>query len=101
MPSPRLLSLILAAAVVAAPAHALRPREQDSAFKQAQRGRIMPLRQIEQRVREHPFVRGATYLGPEFDGGAARYRLKYMRGDRVVWVEVDARNGRVLQTSDE
>ena len=101
MPSPRLLFLLLCACVAAAPAGALRPREQDSAFRQAQRGRIMPLPRIEQRAREHPFVRGARYLGPEFDEGAARYRMKFMRGDRVVWVEVDARNGRVLRTSDD
>ena len=101
MPSPYVLLALLAASVAIAPADAMRPREQDAAFKQAQRGRIMPLRQIEQRVREHPSMRGATYLGPEFNEAAARYRMKFMRGDRVVWIEVDARNGRVLETSDD
>jgi len=101
MSSPRFILALLAACVALTPAGAVRPREQDTAFKQAQRGRIMPLRQIEQRVREHPSMRGATYLGPEFNEAAARYRMKFMRGDRVVWIEVDARNGRVLETSDD
>ena len=101
MSSPRVLLCLLAACLAAAPAGAVRPREQDTAFKQAQRGRIMPLRQIEQRAREHPAARGATYLGPEFDEKVARYRMKFMRGDRLVWIEVDARTGRVLQTSDD
>jgi len=101
MSSPRVLLALLAASVAITPADAMRPRDQDAAFKEAQRGRIMPLRQIEQRVRDHPSMRGATYLGPEFDQAAARYRMKFMRGDRVVWVEVDARNGRVLDTSGD
>ena len=32
---------------------------------------------------------------------AATYRLKFMRGGRVVWIDVDARNGKVLQTSGD
>ena len=46
---------------------AQRPRDQDRAFREAQRGKIMPLPRIEQRAREHPLARGAQYLGPEFD----------------------------------
>ena len=68
------------------PADAQRPRDQDRAFREAQRGKIMPLPKIEQRV--IPFMGGADYLGPELRGGT--YRLKFMRGGRVIWVDVDA-----------
>ena len=46
----------------------------------------MPLPKIERRVL--PFMDGADYLGPEFNGET--YRLKFMRGGRVIWVDVDA-----------
>ena len=97
----RILLGFLAACVALAPAGAQRPRDQDAAFKEAQRGKIMPLPRIERAAREHPFVRGAEYLGPEFNGATATYRLKFMRGGRVVWIDMDARNGRVLQTSGD
>ncbi len=105
MPSPRLLLAFLGACValqpVAAPAAAQRPRDQDMAYKDAQRGKIMPLPRIEQRVRDNPALRGATYLGPEFNQETATYRLKFVRAGRVIWVDVDARDGRVLQTSGD
>ena len=102
MSTPRnLLIAALAAGIVLTPAGAQRPRDQDRAFKEAQRGKIMPLPKIEQRAREHPLARGAQYLGPEFDEAAATYRLKFMRGGRVVWIDMDARNGQVLQTSGD
>jgi len=102
MPSPRVFLALLAAAVAMTPAAAVRPREQDTAFRQAQRGRIMPLRQIEQRVREHPMAQGVTRFSPQFDEAETRYRLTFMqKNGRVAWIDVDARNGRVLQTSGD
>ncbi len=86
------------ALVLAAPAEAQR-REPAAPYAEAQRGKIMPLPKIEARVREHPAVKGADYLGPEYNEAAATYRLKFMRGGRVIFVDVDARSGRVLQTS--
>jgi hypothetical protein len=106
MPSPRFLLAALAVSLVALPVAiqpvgAQRLRDQGAAFKDAQRGRIMPLPVIEQRAREHPALRGATRLYPEFNEGAASYRLKFMRGGRLMWVDVDGRTGRVVQTSDD
>jgi hypothetical protein len=57
----------------------------------------MPLRSIERRVM--PFMGGADYLGPEFNG--QNYRLKFMRGGRVIWVDVDAQTGRILGRSGD
>ena len=37
------------------------------------------------------------YLGPELNGDT--YRLKFMRGGRVIWVDVDAATGRILRRS--
>ena len=99
MSSPLILLAALAACVTLAPAHAERPRDQDAAYKDARRGKIMPLPRIEQMVRGHPAIRGAQYLGPEFNEAAATYRLKFVRADQVIWVDVDARTGRVLQSS--
>ncbi len=55
----------------------------------------MPLPQIERRVM--PFMGGADYLGPELKGD--RYRLKFLQGDRVIWVDVDAATGRIVRRS--
>ncbi len=39
----------------------------------------------------------AEYLGPEFRGDT--YRLKFMRGNRVICVDVDAATGRIIGKS--
>ncbi len=69
-------------------------REQGEALRALQQGRIMPLPVIENRI--VPKMRGFDYLGPEFDPGALRYRLKFIRQGRVVWVDVDARTGQIV-----
>ncbi len=76
-----------------------RDREQDAAFKATQAGRFLSLRTIESRV--VPRMRGAEYLGPELDASAGRYRLKFMREGRVIWVDVDARSGHVMGLSGD
>ena len=38
----------------------------------------------------------ATYLGSEFHETSNRYRLKYVRDGRVVWVDVDGRTGDIM-----
>ena len=106
----RILFLPLCAAVaaptlLAAPAsaearpvvHAAQERDQERAFDAKKRGRSMPLPKIEQRVM--PFMGGADYLGPEFRGPT--YRLKFMRSGRVIWVDVDARTGRIVGKSGD
>jgi hypothetical protein len=90
-----LFAAVIAAGLIATPAWADRPRDQDRAFKATVEGRSMPLPQIERRVM--PFMGGADYLGPEFRGDT--YRLKFMRDGRVIWVDVDARNGRIIGRS--
>ena len=100
-----LLSAALGVSLIASPALAERPRDregreqktdQDRAFEAAREGRSMPLPKIEQRVM--PFMGGADYLGPEFNGDT--YRLKFMRDGRVIWVDVDAQTGRIVGRSN-
>ena len=90
-------ALGMTSVTAAADANPRRDREQDAAYKARQQGRIMSLRSIESRVM--PRMQGAEYLGPELDPGSGTYRLKFMRGGRVIWVDVDARTGRVLGKS--
>ena len=92
-----LLAAAVASGLLSSPALAVKPRDQDRAFRATQEGRSMPLRSIERRVRPH--MGGADYLGPEFDG--ENYRLKFMRGGRVIWVDVDAQTGRILGRSGD
>ena len=69
-------------------------RDQDDAYENARTGRIRPLPEIERRVSRD--MGGAAYLGPEYDAGSDRYRLKYMRQGSVIWIDVDGRTGRVV-----
>jgi uncharacterized membrane protein YkoI len=90
-----LLAALFVATITGAPALADHPREADKAFRETQRGRALPLPQLERRVL--PFMGGADYLGPELSGGS--YRLKFMENGRVIWVDVDAQTGRILRRS--
>jgi hypothetical protein len=90
-----LLAALFVATITGAPALADPPREADKAFRETQRGRALPLPQLERRVL--PFMGGADYLGPELSGGS--YRLKFMENGRVIWVDVDAQTGRILRRS--
>lgn len=91
-----LFAALAGIAVLATPVVASGPRrDQDRAFEAAREGRSMPLPKIERRVM--PFMGGADYLGPEFNGET--YRLKFMRDGRVIWVDVDAATGRIVGRS--
>ena len=90
-----LLAAAIAAGLSASPALADPPRDADRAFEATSKGRAMPLPRIERRVM--PFMDGADYLGPEFNG--RRYRLKFVKDGRVIWVDVDAATGRILGRS--
>jgi hypothetical protein len=97
---PFIAFLLAAAAAAALPAPAEagpREREQAEAFRGASEGRIIPLRSIEARI--VPQMRGFAYLGPEYYADIGRYRLKFLRGQRVVWIDVDARSGEVTGRS--
>ena len=92
-----LAAAALGLAVSATGAHAsvaMQPRglerEQDNAYRATQQGQILPLPQIRARIQ----IRGAQFIGAEFDGRI--YRLKYMRGADVIWIDVDARTGRIV-----
>ena len=93
------LAAALAAGLLTSPALADRPRDQDQAFRATTEGRAIPLPVIRDRVmREIARDNGpAEYLGPEFRGDI--YRLKFMRGGRVIWVDVDAATGRIVGRS--
>lgn len=100
MKTPMTLKQILAAAALGAgllstPAVANPPRDADRAFEATREGRSMPLPKIERRVM--PFMGGADYLGPEFNGRT--YRLKFMKEGHVIWVDVDAATGRIIGRS--
>jgi len=88
-----LIPLLLA---VAAPVAAQQQRvgamrgEQDAAYRAMSQGEILPLGQIRARIN----VPGAQFIGVEFDGRI--YRLKFMRGSELIWIDVDARTGRVI-----
>jgi hypothetical protein len=68
--------------------------DQNAAREAREQGRILPLREIERRV--VPQMRGAQYIGFDFDSGAAVYTLKFLRDGIVIWVSVDGRSGAVI-----
>src|SRR5688572_12444205 len=95
--SMRFLVLLTAAASLAAPALPAdarglqRLREQDAAYQAAQQGRSLTLPEIRARIR----IPGAHFIGAEMIGPNV-YRLKFMRGPQVIWIDVEARTGRVV-----
>ena len=89
-----LLLAATGASLIASPAAAKPGRDADRAFEATREGRSMPLPMIEQRVVPRMKDRGAQYLGPEFRGRT--YRLKFVNGIQVIWVDVDAATGRIV-----
>jgi hypothetical protein len=92
----RLFLLLFAAGLAACPlsGHASglqRDREQTGAYRAMQQGRVLSLTEIRMRVR----VPGAEYIGVEVLEGMI-YRLKFMRGPDVIWIDVDPRTGRIV-----
>lgn len=98
MPAPRLPLLILTSACLAQPAMAQRTPDQAAAYRMTETGKILPARAIEARV--VPRMHGMTYMGFEFNARTSTYRLKFMDGRRVVWVDVDGRTGQIVGRSD-
>jgi len=93
-----LVSLALTALAALAPAASEgapdQRRDQQEAWDQRRTGRILPLRDIEARV--IPKMRGAQYIGFDFDSVSAIYTLKFLRDGTVIWVEVDGRSGQIV-----
>ncbi|WP_246344285.1 hypothetical protein [Sphingobium fontiphilum] len=65
--------------------------EQNAARRAMLDGQVMPFALIKRRV--DAAMGGATYLGSEFNPSSNRYRLKYMKDGKVVWVDADGRTG--------
>lgn len=98
----RLISRSLALAafalvVTAVPTHADQASEQGQLRKERRAGTVRSTREIEQVVL--PQMSGMQYLGPEYDAAAMAYRLKFIQNGRVVFVDVDARSGRIIGRS--
>ncbi|QPI74161.1 hypothetical protein IZV00_06925 [Sphingobium sp. Cam5-1] len=81
------------AAMVAIPSYAEAGQrgEQDAARRAMLDGQTMPFSLIKRRV--DAAMGGATYLGAEFNPSSNRYRLKYVKDGKVVWVDADGRTG--------
>ena len=95
----RLLSFLLWTTLAAVPVSAEQAQRSDqgAARKEAQAGHILKSREIEARVL--PMMGRAEYLGFAYDSTAMAYRLKFIREGRVLFVDVDAKSGRIIQKS--
>lgn len=71
--------------------------EQGEVRRERQAGNVRPLREIEREV--IPRMNGMQYLGPEYDPAGMSYRLKFIQGGKVHFVDIDARTGRILGES--
>ena len=94
-----LVALVISALLTFPAANALAQGsgEQGQVRKELRAGNVRSLREIEQRIL--PTMPGMEYLGPEYDPVAMAYRLKFIRNGKVVFVDVDARSGAVLNQS--
>lgn len=72
-------------------------KDQDHLRQAAAEGQVIPLKRLIENVRARAPYSDMTYLGgPQFDAATMRYGLKFLDGNRVVIVYVDARTGRIL-----
>ena len=95
-----ILRFALVAALLAGsltPALAEPGNEQGEVRKDMRAGNVRSLREIERRVL--PTMPGTQYLGPEYDPAAKAYRLKFIRRGHVIFVDVDARSGSIINQS--
>jgi hypothetical protein len=90
-------SIAAAALLVPATPALAQDNDQGKARKEMRAGNVLPLREIEGRI--IPRMRGFQYLGPAYDSTAMAYRLKFLRGSQVVYVDVDARTGAIIGKS--
>jgi uncharacterized membrane protein YkoI len=71
-----------------------RPREHAALRQEVEQGRLMPLAAIRRRIDVQ--MHGSDYLGAEYFSEERVYRLKYLKGGQVIWIDVDARTGRIV-----
>ena len=104
------MKLILATALMAIPLAIQTPTQADAqarrddadaVYQGRMAGSLMPLRAIENGVVPQMRARGGNYIGAEFDGEQARYRLKFLRNGAVIWVDVDGRSGAIIGKAGE
>jgi hypothetical protein len=87
----------LAVGMIAAPVSARDDREAESARAAAEQGQVLPLGRLVAMVQARAPYRNMTYLGgPQFDERAMRYGLKFLDGNKVIVVFVDARTGKIV-----
>lgn len=89
--------VLFATGVMIVPPPSYSRDDQGAARQQMKAGTVRSLRQIESQIL--PRMRGMEYLGPEYDSRAMAYRLKFIRKGRVVFIDVDARTGRIIRRS--
>lgn len=98
---PTLAAALLASGFASAPAAADQRRDQESARKEMRAGNVLTLREIERIVVPQIEKRNPNlqYLTPEWDEVARAYRLKFIdnKKGQMVWVDVDARNAKILR----
>lgn len=92
------LALAVSLLALGGPAEAQMNRrdEQDAALNATRRGSVLSLRDIEGNIVPAMHRRGANYIGAEYDRDALRYRLKFVRGSSVIWIDVDGRSGQII-----
>ncbi len=72
-------------------------KDQDHLRQAAAEGQVIPLKRLIDNVRSRAPYNEMTYLGgPQYDASTMRYGLKFLDGNQVVIVYVDARTGRIL-----
>jgi hypothetical protein len=91
-----LVPILIVGTATTANAQQQRRGETEAVRDATMRGAIQSLRQIEANVVPAMKRRGADYIGAEFDGGALRYRLKFVRQSSVIWIDVDGRSGAII-----
>ena len=88
---------VLSGGVILSPATAQQRRDRDVALAAIRNGQILSLHQIEEKIL--PRMGGCRYLGPELHDNTI-YRLKFIRNNTVIWVDVDGQSGEVLSRTD-
>lgn len=92
------IAMCLALPLGAAPAQAITdPSDQDAALQAREAGKLLGLENLREQVSG---VVGGRFLGCECDPHSGHYRMKYLRGGKVVMVDVDARTGDILRISE-
>ncbi|BBC73663.1 conserved hypothetical protein [Altererythrobacter sp. B11] len=94
------LFLSAALAVSGAPASAQSQTrgDQERAREEMKAGRNMRQEDIVRRIM--PQMKGYKYLTSEYDGVTDVYRLKFIKGVQVTYVDVDARTGKILRITE-